>query len=410
MNPIEIRKDFPIFEEKINGHPLVYLDSAATSQKPRQVLDVLKRYYEHENSNVHRGVHTLGTRATESYEQAREKVATFIHAPSANQVVFTRGTTESLNMIAYGYARTRFQAGDEIVLPPSEHHSNLIPWQQVARATGASIKYLPLQPDGTIRLEDVEAAVTDKTKLVAIAHVSNVLGTINPVKEIAEIAHRHGAIMVVDGAQSVPHMPIDVVELDCDFLAFSGHKMCGPTGIGVLYGKKELLEQMEPTYFGGEMIDVVELYESTWKEAPWKFEGGTPIIAGAIGLGAAVDYLSAIGLDAVAEHDAKLANLAMERLQAIDGIDVYGPPAGVHRGGLVTFNLRGVHPHDVATVLDTQGVAVRAGHHCAQPLMRILGVGSTARASFYLYNTEDDVEHLVEALQQAKEFFGHAIG
>ncbi|MFB5190355.1 cysteine desulfurase [Alicyclobacillus fastidiosus] len=410
MNPVEIRKDFPIFAEQINGHPLVYLDSAATSQKPRQVLEVLKQYYEHENSNVHRGVHTLGTRATESYEGAREKVARFINAPSSNQVVFTRGTTESLNMIAYGYARLRFQAGDEIVLPPSEHHSNLIPWQQVARATGATIKYLPLQSDGTIRLEDVEAAVTDKTKLVTIAHVSNVLGAINPVKEIAEIAHRYGAIMVVDGAQSVPHMPVDVQEMDCDFLAFSGHKMCGPTGVGVLYGKKELLDEMEPTYFGGEMIDVVELYESTWKETPWKFEGGTPIIAGAVGLGAAVDYLTAIGLEEIAEHDAHLASLAIERLQSMDGIDVYGPEAGVHRGGLVTFNLRGVHPHDVATVLDTQGVAVRAGHHCAQPLMRMLNVGSTARASFYLYNTEEDIDQLVEALQQAKEFFGHAIG
>ncbi|WAH35820.1 cysteine desulfurase [Alicyclobacillus dauci] len=410
MNPIEIRKDFPIFAEEINGHPLVYLDSAATSQKPRQVLDVVKQYYERENSNVHRGVHTLGTRATEAYEGARDKVARFINAKSPNQVVFTRGTTESINMIAYGYARMRLGKGDEIVLPPSEHHSNLIPWQQVARTTGAALKYLPLQADGTIRLEDVESAVTDSTKIVAIAQVSNVLGTINPVKEIAEIAHRHGAIIVVDGAQSVPHMPVDVQDLDCDFLAFSGHKMCGPTGVGVLYGKKRLLDEMEPTYFGGEMIDVVELHESTWKETPWKFEGGTPIIAGAVGLGAAVDYLTDIGMENIAEHDMNLANYAMERLTEIDGVDVYGPPVGEKRGGLVTFNLRGVHPHDVATVLDSAGVAVRAGHHCAQPLMRILEVGATARASFYLYNTEDDIDALVRALQQAKEFFGHAIG
>lgn len=409
MNSLEIRKDFPIFQEVINGHPLVYLDSAATSQKPRQVLEVLQRYYERENSNVHRGVHTLGTRATEAYEGAREKVARFIHAPSANQVVFTRGTTESINMIAYGYARLKLKAGDEIVLPPSEHHSNLIPWQQVARTTGATLKYLPLQGDGTIELADVEAAVTAQTKIVAIAHVSNVLGTINPIREIADIAHRNGAIIVVDGAQSVPHMPIDVQALDCDFLAFSGHKMLGPTGIGVLYGKKSLLADMEPTYFGGEMIDVVELHESTWKEAPWKFEGGTPIIAGAIGLGAAIDYLSAIGMDEIEKHDAHLAAVAVERLGKMDGITVYGPAPGRPRTGLVTFNLDGIHPHDVATVLDSEGVAVRAGHHCAQPLMRILQVGSTARASFYLYNTESDVEALAEALERAKEFFGYAI-
>ncbi|GLG00034.1 cysteine desulfurase SufS [Alicyclobacillus hesperidum subsp. aegles] len=410
MNPLAIREDFPIFQEKINGHPLVYLDNAATSQKPRQVLDVLRRYYESENSNVHRGVHTLGTRATEAYEGAREKVARFINAPSPYQVVFTRGTTESINMVAHGYARAHLQPGDEIVLPPSEHHSNLIPWQQAARATGATLRYLPLQEDGSIRLDDVEAAVTDRTKVVAIAHVSNVLGTVNPVREMAAIAHRHGAVIVVDGAQSVPHMPTDVQDLDCDFLAFSGHKMLGPTGIGVLYGKPSLLAEMEPTYFGGEMIDIVELHESTWKEAPWKFEGGTPIIAGAIGLGAAIDYLSNIGMEEIAKHDAHLADLTVQRLAEIEGVTVYGPGPGKPRAGLVTFNLDGVHPHDVATVLDAAGVAVRAGHHCAQPLMRILHVGATARASFYLYNTEDDVDAFVAALKQAKEFFGHAIG
>lgn len=409
MDARVLRKDFPIFDEVVNGHPLVYLDSAATSQKPNQVLDIVQSYYRRENSNVHRGVHTLGTRATEAYEGAREKVARFIHAPSPQQVVFTRGTTESINMIAYGYARLRLKKGDEIVLPPSEHHSNLIPWQQVAKATGASLKYLPLQDDGTIRLEDVESTVTNATKIVAIAHVSNVLATIHPISEIAEIAHRHGALIVVDGAQSVPHLPIDVEQLGCDFLAFSGHKMCGPTGIGVLYGKRELLDEMEPTYFGGEMIDLVELHESTWKETPWKFEGGTPIIAGAVGLGAAVDYLGDIGMDHIREHDEHLAQLAMERLSAIDGVELYGPAPNVVRGGLVTFNLKGVHPHDVATVLDSQGVAVRAGHHCAQPLMRMLKVAATARASFYLYNTEEDVEALVFALEQAKEFFGYAI-
>lgn len=410
MNAEELRKDFPILSERINGHRLVYLDNAATSQKPRQVIDAIRRYYEHDNSNVHRGVHTLGSRATEAYEAARERVARFIRAKSPQEIVFTRGTTESLNMIAHGYARAKLREGDEIVLLPSEHHSNLIPWQQAARATGATLRYLPLQPDGTIRLEDVEAAVTHRTKIVAIAHVSNVLGTVNPVREIAEIAHRHGAIIVVDGAQSVPHMPTDVVEMDCDFLAFSGHKMLGPTGIGVLYGKAELLAEMEPTYFGGEMIDVVDLYESTWKEAPWKFEGGTPIIAGAIGLAAAMDYLEKVGLAEIERHDAALAAKAVERLAEIDGVTIFGPPPGQSRAGLVTFNLGHVHPHDLATVLDARGVAIRAGHHCAQPLMRLFNVPATARASFYLYNTEEDVDALVDAVLEAKEFFGHAIG
>ncbi|MCL6637713.1 MAG: cysteine desulfurase [Alicyclobacillus sp.] len=410
MTGADVRKDFPILQQEINGHPLVYLDNAATSQKPRPVLEAIQRYYEHDNANVHRGVHTLGARATEAYELAREKVARFINAPSPEQVVFTRGTTESLNMIAYGYARRVLQPGDEIVITPAEHHSNLIPWQQAARATGAQLKYLPLQPDGQIRLEDVRQAVTDRTKLVAIAHVSNVLGTIHPVSELAEIAHARGAVLVVDGAQSVPHQPTDVQALDCDFLAFSGHKMCGPTGIGVLYGKRHLLAEMEPTYFGGEMIDVVELYESTWKQPPWKFEGGTPIIAGAVGLGAAVDYLQSVGMENIQRHSQALAAYALERLAEIPEIEVYGPGPGVARGGLVTFNLRGVHAHDLSTVLDAHGVAIRAGHHCCQPLMRILGVPATARASFYLYNTEADIDALVTALTTAKEFFQHAIG
>lgn len=409
MDVSEIRSDFPILQQEINGHPLVYLDSAATSQKPQPVIEALKRYYELDNSNVHRGVHTLGSRATEAYELAREKVAQFIHAPKPEQVVFTRGTTESLNMVAYGYARRKLGEGDEIVLTPAEHHSNLIPWQQVARATGAKLRYIPLQPDGTITLEDAREAITERTKIVAIAHVSNVLGTIHPVRELAKLAHGVGAIIVIDGAQSVPHMPVDVQELDCDFLAFSGHKMCGPTGVGVLYGKRALLDEMEPTYFGGEMIDVVELYEATWKETPWKFEGGTPIIAGAIGLGAAVDYLSALGMESVRAHDKELTGYALERLADIPSLTIYGPDAAVERGGLVTFNLGKVHAHDVSTVLDAEGVAIRAGHHCAQPLMRFLEVPSTARASFYLYNTKADVDALFHALMSAKEFFQHAI-
>jgi cysteine desulfurase / selenocysteine lyase len=410
MNALEVRKDFPVLNQLVNDHQLVYLDSAATSQKPRQVLEVLRKYYELDNSNIHRGVHTLGTRATEAYELAREKIAKFIHAKNAEEVVFTRGTTESLNMIAYGYARLKLKPGDEIVISPSEHHSNLVPWQQVARFTGATLKYFPLQDDGTLSLEDVRTSITERTKLVALAQVSNVLATIYPVGEIARIAHENGAIMVVDGAQSVPHMPVDVQDLDCDFLAFSGHKMCGPTGIGVLYGKKRLLAELEPTYFGGEMIDLVELEESTWKETPWKFEAGTVNIAGAIGLGAAVDYLSDIGLDRIHAHDEKLAAYAMERLSGDEDVTIYGPKLGDLRAGLVTFNLNGVHPHDVSTVLDAEGVAIRAGHHCAQPLMRMLNVAATARASFYLYNTEHEIDALVNALQSTKEFFQHAIG
>lgn len=408
MDRALIRRDFPILDQKVNGKPLIYLDSAATSQKPRQVIEAVSKYYNEDNSNVHRGVHTLGSRATDAYEGAREKVAAFIHAPSERQIIFTRGTTESLNMIAHGYARKRLCEGDEIVITPMEHHSNLIPWQQVAMATGATLKYVPMQSDGTVSLADVEATVTQNTKIVSMVHISNVLGTINPVREVAAIAHRHGAIMVVDGAQSVPHMAVDVQDLDCDFLAFSGHKMMAPTGIGVLYGKREVLEHMEPVHFGGEMIETVELFRSTWKEAPWKFEGGTPIIAGAVGLAAAIDYLSEIGMDNIFRFDAELTKYALERLSTVEDLTIYGPPG--ERGGLVTFNLKGIHPHDVSTVLDSEGVAIRAGHHCAQPLMRWLNVAATARASFYIYNTEDDIDVLARALETTKEFFGHAIG
>jgi cysteine desulfurase / selenocysteine lyase len=405
MNIQDIRRDFPIINQEVNGHPLVYLDSSATSQKPIQVIETLEKYYKEINSNVHRGVHTLGTRATDAYEGAREKVRKFINAKSTQEVIFTRGTTTSLNTVASSYAAANLKAGDEIVITYMEHHSNIIPWQQVARRTGAELKYIPLQEDGTLSLEDVRATITDKTKIVSIMQVSNVLGVINPVKEIAQIAHDHGAIMVVDAAQSAPHMKIDVQDLDCDFLAFSGHKMCAPTGIGVLYGKKKLLENMEPIEFGGEMIDFVHLQESTWKELPWKFEGGTPIIAGAIGLGAAIDYLTAIGLDNIAEHEHKLVAYALEKMSAVPGMAIYGPMDPAKRAGLVTFNISDVHPHDVATVLDAEGIAVRAGHHCAQPLMRWLKVSSTARASFYLYNTEEDIDKLVEGLVKTKEYF-----
>ncbi|CVN23208.1 selenocysteine lyase [Streptococcus pneumoniae] len=402
MNIKDVREQFPILHQQVNGHDLVYLDSAATSQKPRVVIDAMNEYYRSYNSNVHRGVHTLGTRATDAYEGAREKVRAFIGASSVQEIIFTRGTTTALNTVAISYARANLKEGDEIVITHMEHHANIIPWQQAAKATGATLKYIPLQEDGTLSLEDVKQTITHQTKIVAVTHVSNVLGTINPIKDIAKIAHDHGAIIVVDGAQSTPHMQIDVQDLDCDFFAFSGHKMCGPTGIGVLYGKKDLLNNMEPAEFGGEMIDFVDLYDSTWKELPWKFEAGTPIIAGAIGLGKAIDFLNDIGMEEVTRYEHQLATYALERFKELEGATVYGPQ---HRAGLVTFNLDDVHPHDASTVLDTEGVAIRAGHHCAQPLMKWLGVSATARASFYLYNTEEEIDELMAALRKTKEYF-----
>ncbi|MCA1011100.1 cysteine desulfurase [Halobacillus halophilus] len=398
-----VRNEFPILHQEVNGHPLVYLDSSATSQKPIKVIEKLDEYYRGYNSNVHRGVHTLGTRATDEYEGAREKVRRFINASSTQEVIFTRGTTTAINTVASSYGRANLKEGDEIVITPMEHHSNIIPWQQVAKETGAVLKYMPLQANGTINLEDARETITKNTKIVATMHVSNVLGTINPIKELASIAHENDAVMLVDGAQSAPHMKIDVQDLDADFYAFSGHKMCGPTGIGVLYGKKALLKDMEPAEFGGEMIDFVNWYDSTWKDLPWKFEAGTPIIAGAVGLGAAIDFLNEVGLDEIKKHEQKLAAYAQDRMQQVEGMTIYGPK---ERAGLVTFNLSDVHPHDLATVLDAEGIAVRAGHHCAQPLMRWLEVSATARASFYLYNTEEEIDKLVEGLQTTKEYFG----
>jgi len=401
----DIRSYFPVLNQEVNGHPLVYLDSAATSQKPIQVIEALSKYYSFDNSNVHRGVHTLGNRATEGYEGAREKVRNFISAKSTEEIIFMRGTTTAINTVAQSYGGANVQEGDEIIITYMEHHSNIIPWQQLAKQKGAVLKYVDLEEDGTLSLEKVRETITDRTKIVSIMYVSNVLGTMNPIKEITQIAHEHGAIMVVDGAQAAPHMRIDVQDLDCDFFAFSGHKMCGPTGIGVLYGKKELLDQMEPVEFGGEMIDFVGLYDSTWKELPWKFEGGTPIIAGAVGLAAAIDFLEEIGLDEIEKHEHQLAEYAMERMSEIEGLSIYGPKDPGKRAGIVTFNLNDVHPHDVATVLDMNGIAVRAGHHCAQPLMKWLQVTATARASFYVYNSEEDIDRLVTGLRTAKEYF-----
>lgn len=402
----KIRADFPILDQEINEKPLAYLDNAATSQKPKQVIAALTHYYEFDNANVHRGVHTLAARATDAYESARSKVAKFIHAREVAEIIFTRGTTSAINLVVDSYAEANIEAGDEIVISYLEHHSNLIPWQQLAKRKGAVLKYIELEEDGTISVEQAKKKIGEKTKIVALAHVSNVLGTITPIKEIAAIAHKFGAVILVDGAQAVPHMEVNVVDLDADFYAFSGHKMMAPTGIGALYGKRELLDAMEPTEFGGEMIDFVELYDSTWKELPWKFEAGTPIIGGAIALGAAIDYLAEVGLANIHAHEQALASYAIEEMSKIEGITIYGPKDASKRCGLVTFNLEGAHPHDIATILDEDGIAIRAGHHCAQPLMKWLDVSSTARASFYIYNTKEEIDALIDGLKLTKEYFG----
>ena len=409
MAPFDINKvkaDFPILTETVNGQPLVYLDSSATSQKPQQVIDRMNQYYQHENANVHRGVHTLGTRATDGYEGAREAVRRFINAQYFEEVIFTRGTTTAINTVAHSYGDMAVEEGDEIVITQMEHHANLVPWQQLAKRRKAVLKYIPLQPDGTLDLKDVEATITDRTKIVSVAHVSNVLGTINDIKAIAKLAHDKGAIMVSDGAQAVPHMTVDVQDLDVDFYAFSGHKMVGPTGIGVLYGRKSLLNKMEPIEYGGDMIDFVGLQDSTWTELPTKFEAGTPLIAEAIGLHAAIDYLEAIGLDEVLTYEHELTAYAYEKMSEIEGLEIYGPDPD-KRAGLITFNLAGVHPHDLATALDSDGIAIRAGHHCAQPLMKWLNQSSTARASFYIYNTKEEIDLLVDSLKKTKEFFSY---
>ncbi|TKN17698.1 cysteine desulfurase [Enterococcus sp. VV15] len=403
----KIRQDFPILFQEVNDESLVYLDNAATTQKPKAVLDALKDYYEHENANVHRGVHTLAERATNSYEAAREKVRSFINASETAEVLFTRGTTTSLNWVARSFGEQFIHEGDEILISYMEHHSNVIPWQQLAKKTGASLKYIELTEDGFLDMEKAKELINSNTKIVSIAHVSNVLGVINPVEELAQMIHEQGGILVVDGAQSTPHMAIDVQQIDCDFFAFSGHKMCGPTGIGVLYGKRKWLEQMEPVEFGGEMIDFVELYDSTWKELPWKFEAGTPNIAGAIALGYAIDYLKAIGMENTHHYEEELVAYVLPKLQQIEGLTIYGPQDPAKRTGVIAFNLDGLHPHDVATALDMEGVAVRAGHHCAQPLLKCLQVAATARASFYFYNTKQDADRLVDAILATKEFFQH---
>jgi cysteine desulfurase/selenocysteine lyase len=400
-----VRKDFPILSREVHGHPLVYLDNAATTQKPRQVIDELVRYYETYNANVHRGVHTLSEEATDAYEKAREKVNRFIGSQyGAESIVFTRNTTESINLVASAWGRANLNEGDEVVISVAEHHSNMIPWQLITRERGAVLRYVDIDDEGRLRMDDLTAAIGPRTKMVAIAHASNVLG-INPVREIARLAHAQGALLLIDGAQSVPHLPVNVEELDCDFLAFSAHKMLGPTGIGVLWGRPALLKKMDPYQGGGSMISRVTTEGATWADLPEKFEAGTPNIADAIAFAAALEYLEALGMENVREHELEITSYALEELSKIPAVTVYGPKTAEERVGVVTFNLGDVHPHDLSQVLDQYGVAVRAGHHCAQPLMRRLDCIATARASFYLYNTRAEVDVLVEAVKEAARYF-----
>ena len=408
LDVARIRQDFPILHQEMNGHPLVYLDNAATTQKPRQVIQALVEYYEGYNANVHRGIHTLAERATDAFEGARAKIARFIGSPSPNQVVFTRNGTEGLNMVAYGWLRLRLKPGDVIIASGMEHHSNLIPWQQAAAATGAEIKYIDLLPDGTLSQEHYDRLLSEgNVRFVALSGASNVLGTINPIKEMVAKAHQVGAKVAVDAVQVVPHMPVNVVDWDADWISAAGHKMLGPTGTGFLWGKLELLEEMEPTYFGGSMISEAHLSGAKWAECPAKFEAGTPNIADFIAFGAAVDYLSALGMENVYAHEKALTQYAWERLSAIPGVRLFGPRQP--RAGLISFDVAGIHPHDMSAVLNAEGVAIRVGHHCAQPLMELLDVPATNRASFYIYNTQAEVDRLVDALLHAKEFFGYDV-
>jgi cysteine desulfurase / selenocysteine lyase len=401
----EIRKDFPILARKVHGKPLVYLDSTSSSQKPRAVIDTMKVYYETYNANVHRGVYEISEEATAAMEKARVKVAHFINARHGKQIIFTRNTTESINLVAFSWGGANIAKGDLIVLTEMEHHSNLVPWQLLAQRTGAQLEFVPVTGDGLLRLDIYEELLRQEPKLVAFTHMSNVLGTINPAQDMIAQAHAVGAVVLLDAAQSVPHLPVDVQALDIDFLCFSSHKMLGPTGIGVLYGKRDLLEAMPPFMGGGDMIRTVGLRQSTWNDLPWKFEAGTPAIAEAIGLGAAVDYLKALGMEHVLQHEQELTHYAMEQLQAVPGLTIYGPEAS-RRGGVISFTLGDIHPHDLASILDQQvGVAVRAGHHCAQPLMERFGLSATARASFYVYTIKEEIDILVQGLQQAIQIF-----
>lgn len=405
LNVDYLKKDFPIFERMIRGKRLVYLDSAATTQKPYQVIRRIEDFYRWSNANIHRGAYLLSEEATALYEDAKRRVSSFIGARSFREIVFTRNTTEAINLVAYSWGRKNIGPGDTIVISEMEHHSNIVPWQMLSKEKGSRLVYIPINKEGMLDMKGLEKVLKEGVKLVSITHVSNVLGTVNPVKEICRIAKSSGATVLVDAAQSVPHMKVNVSDMGCDFLAFSAHKMLGPTGIGVLYGRRELLEEMDPFITGGDMISSVSFFESKWNELPWKFEGGTPNISGAIGLSAAIEYLEKIGMEGIYFHEMEIVSYAWEKLREIDGIEIYGPPPP-ERGGLIAFNINGIHPHDVATILDREGVAVRAGHHCAQPLHEKLGIPASVRASFYIYNKRDDVDILVEGLKKAKSIFG----
>ncbi len=404
FNAYEIRSDFPIFSRKVNGKPLIYLDNAATSQKPRRVIDGLKSYYENNNSNIHRGVHTLSYESTVMYEDAHKKVAGFIGASDWKEIVFTRNATESLNLIAYCWGLHNLEKGDEVLISIMEHHSNIVPWQMLCRARGIVLKFIDVDEKGNLDLESFERLLTDKTRVVSIIHVSNVLGVVNPINYISKKAREQGAILIIDAAQSVPHINLNVKELDCDFLVASGHKMLGPTGIGFLYGKKALLESMEPFLFGGDMISTVTKEKSTWNELPWKYEAGTPNIAGGIGLGHAIDYLENIGLEQIEEHESELLDYTLNNLKQLPWLEIYTPLEG-QRVGVVSFNVKGVHPHDVAGVMDEDGIAVRSGHHCTQPLMNRLNIEYALRASFYLYNTKEEIDQFLISLKRAYKIF-----
>ena len=404
LDPAAVRRDFPILDREVNGRRLVYLDSAATSQKPASVIDVMDDYYRRYNANPHRGVYAISEEATAAYESARQRVASFINAASPKEIIFTRNTTEAINLVRYSWGRANIKAGDRILLTEMEHHSNLVPWQLLAREVGAHLEFLCIDDEGLLLLEQLERKL-DGIRLLAITHQSNTLGTINPIKAIAAVARRAGAHVLVDGAQAVPHMPVDVQDLGVDFYAFSGHKMCGPTGIGVLWARRALLEEMPPFLGGGDMIKRVKLTEASWNDLPWKFEAGTPSVAEGIGLGAAVDYLSQFGMDHVRGHERTLVDYAMEKLQEVPGITVYGPKHSELHGGAISFTLPNIHPHDLATLIDREGIAVRAGHHCTQPLMDRLGVAATTRASFYIYNRADEVDQLVVGIQKAQQVF-----
>lgn len=401
----KIRQDFPILSRKINGKNLIYFDNAATSQKPESVLKTIDDYYRNHNANIHRAIHTLGEEATAMYENARNKVANFIKAARPEEIIFTSGTTASLNLVAYAWGRLNLSRNEEIILTVMEHHSNLVPWQQLAFENGLTLKYLEIDENGTIKTNVLEKIITPKTKLLAITHMSNVLGTINPIKEMIKVAHQHNITTVIDAAQSVPHLPVNVQSLDCDFLAFSGHKMLGPTGVGVLYGKQKQLEKMPPFFFGGHMIKEVYLEKTLFNKIPAKFEAGTAPIAQVVGLGAAVDYLEKIGMDNVREHEKALTGYALSQLAQIEGLTIYGPKNSQIRGGVIAFNLQGIHSHDVAQILDAEGIAIRVGNHCAMPLHTALQIPASCRASFYLYNTKEEIDLLKEGLLKTKKVF-----